>query len=126
MFKDLGVKAVMSADPEYASQMHENNLRARDFVVDQAKRGVPVSEIIPQMRLKYDPLVGENAKPPKNNYFQTIPDDPAQVSDAFQRLYQVDARTLDKKDWQRQVMALKSLFDLSTKKQSLKSQLGVK
>ena len=111
------------SDPDTMQSLHEYQIAATDYALQRLQTGVPLDQVKVETRLKFDPELGDNAVLPQSRYVTAIPKSADDLKPFFDRLFQVDARNMDKQTWRREFQALLGFKDIAEKRTQLLNQL---
>jgi len=111
------------SDPDTMQSLHEYQIAATDYALQRLQTGVPLDQVKAETRLKFDPELGDNAVLPQSRYVTAIPKSADDLKPFFDRLFQADARNMDKQTWRREFQALLGFKDIAEKRTQLLNQL---
>lgn len=112
-----------SKDSNAMEGLHQNQVAAQDYATKRLQEGTPLDQVKAEVRLKYDPDIGDNAELPSSRYVTSFPSSPADLQPYFDRLWRVDAQTMDKGTWKREWKNLTTIRDLADKRAQLMNQM---
>lgn len=123
MFRDKRVEAQRALEGgEDLQLLHESQVAAHDYASKRMKEGASMPLVKAEVRIKYDPVIGDGAKT-ESSYVDTIPDDPETLKPYFEKLWKVDAKSMRKEAWNREWKALRGTYQKAEKRKQLKDQI---
>jgi hypothetical protein len=111
-------------DPESMQSLHTAQIAATDYALKRLQEGAHLDQVKAETRLKFDPEIGDNAAlPQKSRYVTAVPKSADDLKPFFDRLFQSDAKTIDKQTWRKEFQALLGFKDIAEKRTQLLNQL---
>lgn len=111
------------SDPDSMQSLHTSQIAATDYALKRLQAGASLDQVKTETRLKFDPEIGDNATIPKSRYVTAVPKSADDLKPFFDRLFQVDATTMDKREWKKEFRALLEIKDIAEKRTQLLNQL---
>lgn len=110
-------------DSESMQDLHEAQVAAQDYAAQRLKEGAALPLVKAEVRLRYDPDIGDNAPAPKNKYVDSVPDNPDTLKPYFEKLWVVDSKNMKKDEFNREWRGLLGVKERSEKRQLLRQQI---